>query len=1216
MRYLILGTTEALGPDGTPHRLGGARLRALLAALALRGGRPASVAELVDEVYGDEPPRDAPAALQALAGRLRRVLGREAVLSLPGPGYRLAARPEDIDLYVFRRRAAEAAARLDAGDPETAAALFRDALALFRGPALADLPGPAGLRPEAQRLAALRRRVEADLRRGAPGLVPELTELTATYPYDEGFHAQLIRALRAEGRPADALAAFASARRTLADCLGTEPGPVLTALHRELLTGGAGRGTPAPAFPQHPAADPAFPAGAGSPPRAHAPGPAPERATGATAPTTPAAAEAGRENLANREIPEIQAPPAVAGARGAPTPASAAPEDEGSSAFRAFGPAWEAAPADVTTADTQAPTPAEAPVRTEPPAAEPPSAPVAPAAPAVPRASHPASGNIRPRLTSFVGREPDLAALREDLARSRLVTLTGPGGSGKTRLAEEAARRAAGADAWIAELAPLDDPDALPGAVLSALRLRETSLIGRDGGVPLQNDPTAHLVEHLSARPFLLVLDNCEHVIDAAAALAETLLTHCPRLRVLATSREPLGVPGETVRPVDPLPPDPAHRLFTERARAVRPSFDPGRETAAVAEICRRLDGLPLAIELAAARLRLLTPRQIADRLDDRFRLLTSGARTVLPRQQTLRAVVDWSWDLLDPAERALLRQVSVFAGGWDLTAAEALAPDAAGTLGALVDKSLVVATPTDAGEMRYRLLETIHEYAAERAAETPELLAAAEAAHTAHVTGLVEEAEPKLRSREQLPWIDRIERDLDNIRAALHRTLVTDPDEPAALRLVFAMGWFWWLRNYRAEAQTWVARAVALGDDPEDPADPRHWPRMRLRMLQFFLAVETEDTTGTFQDPETAALVRRVRAAFGDRPGPEAARFPGLLWPFTAYLTEEPAAIKDLLDTAVDNCRRHGGDWEVGVSLMFRTHMVIDMPGDLPGVDEALVELRAIARRVGDRWMAAQIASAAGEAHTMRGRHAEAGEAYAEALALAREVGAHAEAPFLLGRLAELAYRAGDLDATEAGLDEASREAERYRVRGTQTYICFLRASLALHRGDVTEARAQLEEADRTFAIGTPPPHFEAVMAGLAARVEAYEGKGAVAVARAARALRSARDLRCADFITTGMGDGLAVALAEAGEAALAVRVLAAVDHWRQGTPRSFPELQDAERVVARARDRLGASAVTAARAAGTGLGVDEVLELVEPFAPAVAAVVPDERVGTVRRS
>ncbi|WP_190155237.1 ATP-binding protein [Streptomyces litmocidini] len=1107
MRYLILGTTEALRPDGTPLPLGGARLRALLAALALRGGRAVSVGELADDVYGDDPPQDAPAALQALIGRLRRILGREAVASTPGPGYRLVAGPDDIDLYVFRRKAGDGAARLDAGDPGTAAALLREALGLFRGPALADLPDPAGLRPEAQRLAALRQRVEADLRRGATdGLVPELTELTTTYPYDEAFRAHLIRALRAEGRHADALTAYESARRTLADALGADPGPELTALHHELLTGA----TPAPAPAPTPTPTPA-------------PAPAP---TAAPAPAPPASAP------------------------GAPEPPAPAPAPE--------------------------------------------------------------AGNIRPRLTSFVGREPELDALHADLARSRLVTLTGPGGSGKTRLAEEAALRAAGPAAWIAELAPLDDPAAVPGAVLSALRLREINLITREGA-QLQDDPTAHLVEHLARRPLLLVLDNCEHVIDAAAALAETLLTHCPHLRVLATSREPLGVPGESVRPVEPLPPDPAHRLFVERARTARPSFDLARDGGgAVDEICRRLDGLPLAIELAAARLRLLTPRQIADRLDDRFLLLTSGSRTVLPRQQTLRAVVDWSWDLLDPAERTLLRQVSVFAGGWDLAAAEALSPGAADTLGALVDKSLVVATPTEDGEMRYRLLETIHEYAAERAAEDPELLAAAEATHTAHFTALAETAEPRLRSAEQLPWIDRVERDLDNIRAALHRTLATSPglpasleqggpppDEATALRLVFAMGWFWWLRNYRPEGLAWVERAIALGEDPSDPADPRHWPRMHLRMLHFFLAVESH-TMGDFQQPEVLALVRRVRDAFGTDPGPEAARFPGLLWPFTAYLTEEPAAVRALLDTAVDNCRRHGGDWELGVSLMFRTHMVVDMPGGMPGVDDALAELRDIARRVGDRWMGAQIASAAAESYTMRGRHTEAGEAYEEALALAREVGAHAEAPFLLARLAELSYRTGDLETAERTLDEAAREADRYHVRDTQTYVCFLRAAFALHHRDITEARAQLEEAGRAVALGTPPPHFVAAMTGIAARVEAYEGKGLAAVATAVTALRTARDAQCADFITTGLGEGLAIVLAEAGEAELAVRVLAAADRWRRDTPRSVPELKDAESVTARALVELDGPALAAARAAGAELGLDEVLDLVEPFVPA----------------
>ncbi|MFE4309890.1 ATP-binding protein [Streptomyces sp. NPDC056891] len=1111
MRYLILGTTEALDPLGRRLPVGGARLRALLAALALRGGRAASVTELADDVYGDSPPQDAPAALQALVGRLRRIIGSDAVASTPGPGYRLVAAPEDIDLYVFERHVQDAAAHLDAGEPEKAAALLRPALGLFRGPALADLSDPAGVRPEAQRLAALRQRVEADLRRGATdGLVPELTGLTTTYPYDEAFHAQLIRALRAEGRHADALAAFESARRTLADALGADPGPELAALHRELLAG-----------------PPPIPA--------------------------PTSARTGTP----------WGPPSAAGPRPTSPPDHARPPTP---------------PA--TSTPTSTPTP----------------------------------GNIRPRLTSFVGREPELAAIHADLDRFRLVTLTGPGGSGKTRLAEEAALRVfAPADtlgvpdtpdtpdtpdplapsAWIAELAPLDDPEAVPGAVLSALRLREVNLITREG-VTLQDDPTAHLVEHLARRPFLLVLDNCEHVIDAAAALAETLLTDCPQLRILATSREPLGVPGESVRPLEPLPPDPAHRLFAERARAVRPDVDLTRDGgAAVDEICRRLDGLPLAIELAAARLRLLTPRQIADRLDDRFRLLTSGSRTVLPRQQTLRAVVDWSWDLLDPEERTLLRQVSVFAGGWDLAAAEALSPRAADPLGALVDKSLVVATPTEGGEMRYRLLETIHEYAVERAAETPAVLAAAEAAHTAHFAALAETAEPKLRSAEQLPWIERIERDLDNIRAALHRTVVTSPDEAAAHRLIFAMGWFWWLRNYRPEGLTWVVRAVALGDDPADPDDPRYWPRMRLRMLQFFLEVESR-TLRDFEEPEALALARRVRSAFGEPPGPEGARFPGLLWPFTAYLTEEPAVVRALLDEAVANCRRHGGDWEVGVSLMFRTHMVVDMPGGMPGIDDDLAELRDLARSVGDRWMGAQIASAVGEANMLRGRTEEAGEAYEEALRLAREVGAHAESPFLLARLAELAYHTGDMEAAEKGLDEAAREAERYLVRDTGVFVCFLRAGVALYRGEVAEARAQLEEAGRTIATGAPPPHFEAAFVGLSARVEAGEGR-ASAVATATEALRGARDAQCAEFFVSGLGDCLAVVLSSSGEPALAVTIMTAVEGWRTELPRSVPGLRDLQDVTDRALAALGPPGVAAARAAGEGLGVDEVLALAE---------------------
>ncbi|MET8973978.1 ATP-binding protein, partial [Streptomyces hydrogenans] len=346
-----------------------------------------------------------------------------------------------------------------------------------------------------------------------------------------------------------------------------------------------------------------------------------------------------------------------------------------------------------------------------------------------PARTAPAPGNLRARLTSFVGRDEEIAALRQDLAAARLVTLLGPGGAGKTRLSQEAAERVADTwpdGVWAAELAPVRDPEAVPEAVLAALGARETVLRGA-GAEELRTagDPLSRLVEHCAGRRMLLLLDNCEHVVGAAARLAESLLARCPGVRILATSREPLGVPGERLRPLGPLPEATALRLLGERGVAARPGFEVGEDPVAAREIVRRLDGLPLAIELAAARLRMLSARQIADRLDDRFRLLTSGARTVLPRQQTLRAVVDWSWELLEGPERAVLRRLAVFTGGCDLEAAEAVCAgpegaDVLDVLGALVDKSLVVSAPEESGT-RFRLLETVAEYAGERLDEAGE---------------------------------------------------------------------------------------------------------------------------------------------------------------------------------------------------------------------------------------------------------------------------------------------------------------------------------------------------------------------------------------------------------------------------------------------------------------------------------------------------------------
>ncbi|MEU4463025.1 BTAD domain-containing putative transcriptional regulator [Streptomyces sp. NPDC024017] len=1081
MRYRILGVTTAEDEHGSVVPIGGPRLRALLTALALRPSRVTTPGTLIDEVWAEDPPQDAPAALQALVGRLRRALGKDAVTSETG-GYRLAATKDDIDLHVFERLVQQGTDALAADDPALAEQHLDAALALWHGPALADLPDrSAATRPEARRLEATRARAEARLRLGrGPDVVPELRELTAVHPYDEPLHALLIRALRDTGRDADALAAYETARRALAEGLGTDPGPHLRALHAGLL--------------------------------------------------------------------------------------DSAPQDE-----------------------------------------KPPSTP--------PERERMRPGTIRPRLTSFVGREPEIDAIRSEMHRARLVTLTGPGGSGKTRLAEEAA--AGLPQAWLAELAPLDRPEAVPGAVVSALGLRETVLMTSEL-TAVQDDPVGLLVEFCAPRSLLLILDNCEHVIDAAAHLAETLLTRCPGLTILATSREPLGVPGESVRPVEPLRPDHARRLFAERAAAVRPDADAvlGDEQA-VAEICRRLDGLPLAIELAAARLRLLTPRQIADRLDDRFRLLTSGSRTVLPRQQTLRAVVDWSWDLLDDAERTMLREVSVFAGGWDLAAAEAVCSGpAAELIGALVDKSLVVASPSaDDGSlgMRYRMLETIHEYAVERAADTPRLRTEAELRHRAWARALAERADPLLRSAGQLPWISRLETELDNIRAALDRALNAG-EEAEAAALVLAMGWFWWLRNYRHEGMEWLERTLRLGvaqdtagrvppgGAPEPPGHidhflaapdgeaghPLHAQRMDVRMLHAFFMTEAAPME-TFVEEHRPYMERL--GSYYEGGGPHAARVPGLVCPILFSFLGDQREVRAVLDATVANCRAYGGDWELSVALMFRAHTVVDGPGGLEGVDDDLAELRVLSRRAGDRWLRAQVCSAAGEAAMARSRFEDAKGEYEEALRLAYEVGAYAESPFLIARLAEIAYRAGDRVAALALLDEATAAADRYGVRDSKAYVLLMRTQMAVEEGHTDRARAWCEEARANAVLGTPPPQFMVMLLLLDAVITARESGPRPALLKLTGALREAVDKRCSDVIRATVVDGAAGLLADLGDFPRAARLLGTADHWRSGRPRSMPERAPVERAEAAVRAALGSVRSEAERARGTALTAEDVL-------------------------
>jgi predicted ATPase/DNA-binding CsgD family transcriptional regulator len=433
--------------------------------------------------------------------------------------------------------------------------------------------------------------------------------------------------------------------------------------------------------------------------------------------------------------------------------------------------------------------------------------------------------NLPLQLTRFIGRERELAEVTALLSGTRLLTLAGAGGCGKTRLALRVAERVVRDyphGVWLVELAALQEPALVAQTVAAALGVQEAP----------GTSVTESLAAYLRRRTLLLVLDNCEHVVAAAAGLVEALLQRCPGLRVLATSREPLGCAGETTWRVPSLtvPSPPAAgddsvagltryeavRLFVDRALAARPDLAlTDHDAPALAEICRRLDGIPLAIELAAARVRAFSLEQIAARLDDRFRLLAAGPRTAMPRQQTLRATVDWSYALLSEPERMLLRRLSVFAGGWTFEAAEAVAagdgvrPHAVlDLLAQLVDKSLVLADEPR-GAIRYRLLETIRHYARDRLSEAGEA-ARTRDRHLACFLALAEAAEPQLRGAEDRLALARLETEHDNLRAALEWSLSPGRPAAASLRLRGALAWFWYMRGHHDEGQRWLARALA----------------------------------------------------------------------------------------------------------------------------------------------------------------------------------------------------------------------------------------------------------------------------------------------------------------------------------------------------------------------------------------------------------------------
>jgi predicted ATPase/DNA-binding SARP family transcriptional activator len=540
MRFGILGAVEVWDEAGSPISVGGPRVRALLALLLLNAGKVVPAEFLIDGLYGDEPPAGAANALQSQVSRLRRGLRGLAEVELLPAGYRLAVPLDQVDAQRFLRLVAAAAGEAPAGK----AARLDEALGLWRGPALADVPEAQGQAQavwlEEARVTALEDRAEAGLALGGHrDLVAPLRELVGAHPLRERPRALLMRALYGSGRQSEALELFERTRQMLADELGTDPSAELAAVHLSILRA--------------------------------------ERE-----PTAPAAG-----------------------------PVRAGP-------------------------DTRLPA----------------------------------------QLTSFVGRDDELGRISSLLNDARLVTLLGPGGAGKTRLSIEVGRQVGGEAVFtdLATVAAGAGQAALARSAMTALGLREVGVLPSGE----QMEPVERLQAAMGDRAMLLILDNCEHVVADAAPFAQRLLASCPGLRILATSREALGITGETLWPVRHLPVPsprdplaravtaPAVRLFADRASAAQPGFAVTADNLEdVIRICEALDGQPLAIELAAARLRALTVMEVAERLGDRFRLLSRGDRTKSPRHRTLRAVVEWSWGLLSPEEQELARRLTVFTGGF-----------------------------------------------------------------------------------------------------------------------------------------------------------------------------------------------------------------------------------------------------------------------------------------------------------------------------------------------------------------------------------------------------------------------------------------------------------------------------------------------------------------------------------------------------------------------
>ncbi|MFI6817268.1 BTAD domain-containing putative transcriptional regulator [Nonomuraea sp. NPDC050328] len=907
MRIELLGPVRAHADDGAPIELGGARVRALLARLALAGGEGVSVDALMEALWGERASGDSVNALHALVHRLRKTLGEAGVVERMPGGYRLDVRAEQVNALRFEELAKRGRHELGAGELPRAAALLEEALALWKGEALADvrdLPfaGTAGARLDELRLGALEDRFEAELRLGRHGeILADVEAAASDHPMRERLAGLRMRALHAAGRQSDALAVFEQVRATLAEELGVDPSEDLRKTHLAVLRG------------------------------------------------------------------ELDAP----------EPEQARPEA--------------------------------------------------------------AQGRLPAPLTSFVGRQDELRLLAGALESSRLLTVVGPGGVGKTRLAVQAASRHRAHQrgrVWLVSLAAAHTADELVAAVLGTLSMTDA----QPAGPPLER-----MVALLAGGEGVLVLDNCEQISGAVAELAGRLLERLPYLKILATSREPLEVMGETLCRLGPLdlPATPAEadrasavRLFLDRAAAVQPGFVLDATTVTpVVDIVRRLDGLPLALELAAARLRTMSAERIARRLDDRFRLLSTGNRTAQPRQQTLHAVIEWSWDLLTDQERTLAARMSVFPARTGLDAIEAVCGDIY-LLDSLVDKSIVERT----GDA-YRMLESIRAHAADKlrlAGETD----AVRRELMRYFADLAEEHEPLLRSDRQAESLRLFQAEYDNLMFAL-QTAVDSGDAATSARLLGPLYWYWVMLRYDARAEDYLAKVAAFGDALPPEA------RAAFTALHL-LGAEGRPLT----DPG------RLRAVVDDcvRTG-ALRRYPMLLT--TVVVMAAMIGLDDLLDQEIARVRGGSDRWAIAC-----THMIEAMR--YREREDAMTTALRLFEEVGDRWWTAKALYGLAQRHAVAGDHARAITAYERSLALATGLGSQDEVSTRLG-LAVERMRAGDLTGAGRDLDTAERAAWRRGQPALEIEVLGVLAELHRRSGEVARADHELDRMEALLRKLTP---------------------------------------------------------------------------------------------------------------------------------------------------